>query len=401
MIKSDEVLFEEFKAVLRIVGQGISATDYDRLNMDKPNRKTLVTRLGKSWNELKALADPISGDVRSKYIAIQNKTLAQQLEQEKNKTKIFLDNCMAEIQKVSFSPFAIPKPEQTKENLEFHALRSDAQVGERTDPASVQGLSNYNINIYKKRLAKWVEKILTFKEQDKASLGLNKLVINHLGDQVEGEQIYKGQAFYIDASLSQQLFISIEQEASALMTLAKVFPQIEVYCVVGNHGRPGNKGENHKETNFDFIFYICLKKWVEQQTNIKIFISESPSLVVQHGDFIFALNHGDSVKGWGGIPFYGLERTQRRLPDLYGLIINYGLYGHHHQPVNIADKIIVNGCLPGGSELSINKMGLNSLPSQKIFYFHPKNGINRETNLYLENPVKLKADKNRIFTAWK
>ena len=402
-MRSDDKLKHDFKSILDAVGYEISVNDYEKLDIEnKPSRKTLAKRFGnKSWDELKEMVSPELKNVSNKYLAIQNKTLLRQLEQERNKTKIFEENFLAEISKVSFKSFPIPKAEKTKENLEFHAMRSDAQVGERTDSYSVQGISHYDIATYKKRLAKWIEKIMIFREQDKGNLGLNKLVIHHLGDQVEGEGIFKGQAFYLDASLFNQLFISVEQEASALITLAQVFPEIEVYAVDGNHGRPAGKGENHKDTNFDRIFYMCLKKWCENQINIKVYISESPTMLIQHGDFVFALNHSDSCKSWNGIPFYGLERMVRRLPDLYGMIIHYYLGGHHHQSANITDKILMNGCFPGGSDLAINRMSINSIPSQKIFYFHPKYGINRESNLYLDEVVKLKADKNRIFTSYK
>jgi hypothetical protein len=75
--------------------------------------------------------------------------------------------------------------------------------------------------------------------------------------------------------------------------------------------------------------------------------------------------------------------------------------GHFHQPASIGDsKVLLNGSLVGGSELSINRMGLTNLPSQKLFYFDKKHGINRETNLHLADPVQLEADENGIFTAW-
>lgn len=401
MKKSDEQLLEELKAVLSMVGWDISQNEYDRLEVKKTDRKTLCRRFNKTWDELIAIVSPIDTNQKKQLLILQNKRLSVQLEQERNKTQIILDNCLAEISKVSFKSFPIPKIEKTKENLEFHSLRSDAQVGEKILPDSTQGLGHYDIDTYKKRLSNWIDRILLFKMQDTTSLGLNKLVIHHLGDQVEGEAIYRGQSFYLDASLFQQLFISVEQESSALICLAKVFPEVEVYCVDGNHGRPAGKGDNHGQTNFDRIFYMCLKKWVERQINIKVYVSESPSMLVQHGNFVFSLNHGSAINSWNGIPFYGLERMMRRLPDLYGMIIDYGLYAHFHTPLNIEDKIFVNGCFPGGSDLSINKIGIKSLPSQKIFYFHPKKGINRETNLYLDEPIKLKADKNRIFTAYK
>lgn len=157
MIKTKEQLFSEFKYVLSVVGYDISANDYDRLEIVRPPRKTLVRRLQKSWDELRADASPVNANQKSTLLLLQNKRLSTQLEQERNKTKIILDNVMAEISKVAFKSFPIPIIEKTKENLEFHSLRSDAQVGEKIHPASTQGLGHYDIETYKKRLEKWVD----------------------------------------------------------------------------------------------------------------------------------------------------------------------------------------------------------------------------------------------------
>ena len=50
--------------------------------------------------------------------------------------------------------------------------------------------------------------------------------------------------------------------------------------------------------------------------------------------------------------------------------------------------------------LSINQMTMATRPSQKIFYFDSEYGINRESNLYLSEPVKLVPDERGIYTAY-
>ena len=123
-------------------------------------------------------------------------------------------------------------------------------------------------------------------------------------------------------------------------------------------------------------------------------------MVIDRGRFKCLLNHGDNVMAWNGIPYYGLDRKFRKGHELYNMVIDYEFVGHFHTASNLADKVFINGCLPGGSELSINKMSLNSRPSQKIFYFHPEHGINRESNLYLADIPKLNPDQNGIYTAY-
>ena len=121
-------------------------------------------------------------------------------------------------------------------------------------------------------------------------------------------------------------------------------------------------------------------------------------MIVKHGNFVFSYNHFDGVNGYNGIPYYGLNRMASRVGDMHRTYIDYHCGGHFHTPSNLGGRIFVNGTLVGGSNLSINQMHLTSLPSQKMFYFHPEHGINRESDLHLDSPVKLSPDTNGIFT---
>jgi len=386
----------------------ITQNEYDALKEVRPARATLYRHFGSFANACAKALEMDEGDVSPdedstalasrSYLVEQNSRLSRALDKQRNLTQVFVENCLAEIEKLAVRPVRIPAADEAPEELDFHSLRSDSQVGERVDSRSVQGLSVYNATLYDERVKRWTEKVALFREQDRRSLGLNKLVLNWLGDQVEGESIYPGQAFYLDLHLTEQLFHSVEVETSSILTLAAEFPRVEIYCVSGNHGRIGKKGD-HSGVNFDYLFYRALKSALSRQENVKMYIAESPSMLVRHGDFHFLLNHGDNARGWNGIPYYGLERMFRRMHDLFGVRIDVELIGHHHQASNLSDRMIINGCLPGGSELSINRMGVSSRPSQKIYYFHPEHGINRETNLYLSDPVRLTADANGIYTA--
>lgn len=395
-------LLQQFRDVLDQVGHDISAGKYDKLTIARPARKTLERRYKASWTELKAMAteDVVKDNTTYQALIRQNKALLDKLDAARDYNQTIIDACMSSLAKISFAPIKPPKRTITREGLEFHLMRSDAQVGQFTDLAWTQGVSQYNIKLYECRVRKLAEKVMLFREQDHKSLGLNKLVIYHLGDQVDGEGIFKGQAFSLDLAGVDQLFKAVEVEVGFILALAGVFPEVEIFCVPGNHGRPGRKGDNHPKTNFDYIFYRVLKMALEKQRNVQVYISESPSMLVEQGKFRFLLNHGDTAKSWNGIPYYGLDRAARKVPELYGMIINYNLCGHHHTPCNLADRVIMNGCLPGGSDFSVNALLAASRPSQKCFYFHPDHGINRESNLYLADPVRLEADDSGIYTAW-
>lgn len=414
MTEREKQLLRDLRKVF-IKYPDISQNNYDRLEIPRPARTTLRRTFKLSWQELKEKAlegytvsteetveenTEDSPSASRDYLRAQNDRLMRELDKQRNLTQVFVDNCLAEIQKLNIKAVPIPKAEKGKGKSQYHGMRSDAQVGEKTESQLVQGLSGYNCQKYEKRVDQWSDKVITFREYDYKSHGLNQLVLHWLGDQVEGEQIYEGQPFYLDASLTEQLFFSVEVEVRNILRLAQVFPQVEIFMVWGNHGRPGRKGQNHVKTNFDYIFYRVLKMALIQQQNVSVYISECPSMLVDHGKFRFLLNHGDNIKSWGGIPYYGLERMSRRVHDLFGMTVDYQLLGHHHQATNLSDRILMNGCLPGGSTFSINQMWLTSLPSQKIFYLDPEHGIHHESNLYLDDVQKLTPDERGVYTAW-
>lgn len=404
-----EDLRQRFRTALDRLGWEILAEAYEHAREgQEPSRRTLYRKTGlrwagaKEWAATGNLPTPDEPDETNRFAAIlaENQRLGKSLSRAKDISQAIIDCCMTEIAKLKIAPVQIPRRENSTENLEFHLMRSDAQVGQYTDARWVQGVSRYDSQIYECRVNKLAEKVSLFREQDHRSLGLNKLVVYHLGDQVEGEGIFKGQPFAIDLPGVEQLFHSLRVEAGFILFLASIFPAVELFCVPGNHGRPGRKGDNHPKTNFDYVFYRLLQMTLERQENVKVYVSESPSMLVRQGEFNCLLNHGDNATSWNGIPYYGLDRVAKRVHELYGMVINYNFCGHHHTPCNLADRVIMNGCLPGGSDFSVNRLTVATRPSQKIFYFHPDHGINRESNLYLAELVRMEADENGIFTAY-
>ncbi len=393
-------LLENLKNILLEYGEDLTPQEYDDLNTPgKPSRSYLRKRIG-LWQVCKNKALGGSYDITNEHLIKQNERLLAQLEKQRNVNQVIIDNCLARIDRCSFSSAKIPSSENVKSVQEFFALKSDDHVGELVDPAWVQGVAEYDVNVFKKRLGMWTHKVATFREQDKNALGLNKIIINMLGDHITGEMIYAGQAWNIDVCLVDQLFTCVNAYADALLFIANVFPEVELYCVQGNHGRHGKKGEGHPRSNFDYVFFRMLQKIVAQQENIKVYISESPTMLVRHHIFNFALNHNDDTRGWNGIPYYGLDRKARRLPKLYNMPIHFYLGGHFHSPASLNDETFLNGTMIGGTDLSINKMRVASRPSQTIFYLDPEHGIHRYTNIYLAKPTKLEADSTGIYTAY-
>ena len=201
----------------------------------------------------------------------------------------------------------------------------------------------------------------------------------------------------------EQVFQGKAEIESWLLMLAQVFPKIEIYCTWGNHGRVGKKGENPEQVNWDYVLYKMLAESMRVQPNVKVFVSEGPHMVVRHGDFNFFLSHGDKVKSWNGIPYYGLDRMCQKLAGLTGMILHYVLCGHFHRHATIeipGGMMLVNGNFVGGSYFSETVMFETSVPSQLMYLFHDEEGIHSKSHLVLDKVPELKADKNGIYTSY-
>ena len=69
---------------------------------------------------------------------------------------------------------------------------------------------------------------------------------------------------------------------------------------------------------------------------------------------LFGMVHGDEVKGWGGLPFYGLTRQDARNIRTLN-VIPHVLLGHHHQPASIPigyGEYLMSGNWVGANNLS-------------------------------------------------
>lgn len=299
------------------------------------------------------------------------------------------------------------KPIQTnilKNGEEWVLVISDVQLGSTIGKGETGGLGDYSFEIFKKRIAylrQSVADILKYHTNPPKVLR-----IFFLGDIVDGSTIFKGQKRTLDLMTIDQVWHGVEYFSQLVYDLAKMFPEVKCYGIPGNHGRIGEKGENWLMDNLDILVYRFIKEKLKYSgiDNVSFDISDSWYQLVYVNNWIFLLEHGDSFRGWAGIPFYGARRTKMNFQDLLQDFklefvseseekkhrnltekFNYVVFGDKHQPA-MFNNVIMNGCWPGGSELSLKYMQAAGLPQQWLFSVSQKFGITWMRNVYLDEP---------------
>jgi hypothetical protein len=268
---------------------------------------------------------------------------------------------------------------------------SDAQYGTYISKESTNGLNEYNKDIAKLQFAKLLQSIISVVVQQRHSTPIRRLVIQFLGDNVEGCDIFIGQAHHVDLDAMQQVFELADMIVEFLVNLLQVFEEIDCYCLGGNHGRIGKKGENPHHVNLDYYLYKYLEAKLQNFKQIKWHITQSWWLTHEIFNWRFLMLHGDDIKGWNGLPYYGIDRADAKYTMLLAakkqMIYHYLCLGHFHSATQLDRPIgekIINGCWPGGSILALKALVTSSQPSQNLFGVHEEHGITWRFKLNLE-----------------
>jgi hypothetical protein len=213
-------------------------------------------------------------------------------------------------------------------------LLADWQIGKVT-PA-------YNSDTAIERIDRYAEKVVRLIELQRSHHPVNEARIYLLGDLVEGEEIFPGQAHRIDASLYSQLFRGAETLARLVRTIAGSVPSVSVKGVIGNHGALGGpiRRSYHPESNADAMLYNIARMMVEAEPRIAW---EETRTAGERAWFAtddvlgkrWFIAHMDQIKSASfGIPWYGF---QKRLLGWATSVsdFQYAAGGHWHVPVRM------------------------------------------------------------------
>jgi hypothetical protein len=173
--------------------------------------------------------------------------------------------------------------------------------------------------------------------------------------------------------------------------LTGVFGHINLFGVLGNHGRLGRKGQFPTTASMDYLFLKHLEILLEKYIQEGIITAEFPETwfqLVERMDNRFLLVHGDDIKSWMSIPFYGADRAVSRWNDLINERFDFFIFGHHHtagQWEKNAKEVIANASFVGTNEHSAKHLNVGGRPSQKLFAIHPEHGKTWEYRLMLDD----------------
>lgn len=319
---------------------------------------------------------------------------------ERNFQDAALNLIQTGIQAIPYRDPKFRKPELKKDQplIEESLIMfvADLHTGEVVSPAETMGFGNYNFEIFQRRMEQYVDIVLRFHEDILKTYYHRKLHMFCLGDWVAGI-IHEELRETAGAGIMQEVVGCVTVMEQVILDLLPHFPEIELSCVVGNHGRLEKqvRFKRKSQDSFDWLVYTMLAQRLSKYPQIKFNISQAPYLLVTVENHTWLLMHGDTVKGWAGIPFYGVERETRKWGDLFGIKnenFEYVALGHFHTPYTLprpgGGKVFGSGAVIGPTEFSLAVTNSVSPPSQWLMGMHERKGISLTADIHLSDWVE-------------
>ncbi len=268
-------------------------------------------------------------------------------------------------------------------------LLSDHHAGEVVLFDEMQGFNNYDIDVFADRNYYLTRKVIRLTEMFRQNFYIPRLNIFMLGDMVSGDihiELQKTNAL----PMMQTILMSALVYAQSILMYLKVFPEIWIIGVVGNHGRTTQKKEFKHAVfnNYDWLLYQVLSLLLSEYINegrIYFEIPPSTGFVATHLGHQILCSHGDNIQMYYRTPYYGIEndsaRDQKMRRKLKMNQWDFRVMGHFHQPSDLRKEVLMNGSLIGPNEYSMGKLKAAEPPSQKFFGLNEKHGISWQYDL--------------------
>lgn len=343
--------------------------------------------------EAKTAQAQVEADERVKLLKKENKSLKNKLNAYAGGTAIIQETCQEILADKNFL-LEFPQDQKPKAKKSLHSVTPILVIGDVHMGYYSEGDDEYSVDTARERVNQAVDKFLAIVRDMRASANLQECRLYFIGDMVEGEMMRGSQPHHIEANVFEQAIREAPKLLSEVtLRLLAHFERIKIVAVPGNHGRNGPpKTSAHEATNWDSVCYEVTKSIVEgalgqhfpkRKGLIEWDLPAGRKDAWIAFDYVegwcHAIIHGEQMKGkgWGGIPFYGVERIVRRYSDISKHCVDHLFMGHIHRHAVIPSNYqiaMVNGAVQSSTTYAKKELASASPPCQSAVFIDKKHG---------------------------
>jgi len=273
---------------------------------------------------------------------------------------------------------------------------SDGHHGAIQDPDEIEGFGEFSPEISRRRQVSYAHNIVDWVSVHRHAYKIDDIAVIVTGDLISGdihEELKTTNAFPAPVQAIEAAKVLAEQ----LYIFAPHFKTVTVHFIVeDNHSRLTKKPQA-KEAGMNTYNYVVgwhAKELLKLHKNVTFNIYPMNEKVVHVSTRQYLITHGHAVRGWMGVPWYGVERKVAReavarmqvvMEDLQkakSVGFHKYIFGHWHTPVDMPLYSCAGSV--SGTDAYDHQAGRYAKPSQPAWIVHPKHGEFDRTNFWLE-----------------
>jgi len=253
---------------------------------------------------------------------------------------------------------------------------TDWHMGSVQDPDEIEGFNQFSPAILRKRIVWLVDKVLEWTAVHRTNYDVDECRVLVTGDLINGEihpELVSSNEFPSAVQCVEAGYLLADE----ISLLSPHFKRVVVDMVlVDNHGRLSKKPQ-HKQGGYNTYNYPLAeiaKQRLARHANVEFRYYPCEQQVVDVKGRKYLLCHGHQVRGWAGLPWYGLQRkvgleSTKRLMAEHSKFHRI-IMGHFHTP--ICHPYFWLGGSASGTDSFDHSEGRHSEPIQSTWFVHPK-----------------------------
>lgn len=336
---------------------------------------------------VKVLLSPAAAPVEDEVIdlAAQNselRTANNRLFKQRNALKARGDEYVAAVyQAASDAARYVGKTEIATPTKDSRKKPEEVALWHMTDWQGGKRTESYDRSIMRDRVERYVAKVASITEVQRADHPVRRATLLFTGDMVEGVSIFPGQVWELDGTLFEQMFDVADLMQWTIRQALSIYETVDVVAEYGNHGRLGTKHDGLKRSdNVDRMVYEIVRRETANDDNLASF--QTSGDWYQHftiGNYSALAIHGDEIKGFGGnVPAYGILRKCNAWATGVVPHFNDVYMGHYHQSMLLqlanGGSVFMTGSTESDNIFAQEFVAATGVPSQRVNFIDPSKG---------------------------
>ena len=266
-------------------------------------------------------------------------------------------------------PRRLPSPTKGKAK-EVSALLTigDWHAGLVVKPDEVNNYNVYSSEVLEERINTLLEQFVQWTDIQRKGYRINEVYVVGLGDMIDGSIHLENQMFNEMAPPKQATYVG-DQIAKLLAGLAEHYPKVKYHGLnTDNHSRLTRKPlyTGRGLWSWGAVAHAVCEARLANHKKVSVVDCDNIKMELSIRGKEFLFEHGNDLKAWNGIPYYGIKRLKaqeqmRRAKTKRGPF-DYLVMGHWHT-FYLEDDCMINPSMCGTTPYD-HAVGRHSPPGQ-------------------------------------